>query len=80
MKIDTSEIISTTTANQNFSAAVKTADRRGRVIIFRNNKPAYMLVNLDRSPVIEMTDDEKIDFIARRILKEHRNAFLELAK
>ncbi len=29
---------------------------------------------------IEMTDDEKIDFIAKRILKEHHAAFEELAK
>ncbi len=30
--------------------------------------------------VIEMTDDEKIDFVARRILREHKAAFEELAK
>lgn len=29
---------------------------------------------------IEMTDDEKIDFVAQRILREHKAAFLELAK
>ena len=29
---------------------------------------------------MEMTDDEKIDFVAARILKEHKAAFLELAK
>ena len=29
---------------------------------------------------IEMTDDEKIDFVAARILKKYKPAFLELAK
>lgn len=29
---------------------------------------------------IDMTDDEKIDFVARRILREHKAAFEELAK
>ena len=29
---------------------------------------------------IEMTDDEKIDFVAARILKKYKAAFLELAK
>lgn len=29
---------------------------------------------------IEMTDDEKIDFVAQRILREHKAAFEELAK
>lgn len=32
------------------------------------------------SAEIEMTDDEKIDFVAQRILREHRAAFEELAK
>jgi len=35
---------------------------------------------LEKSPIIEMTDDEKIDFVAARILKKHKEAFLELAK
>lgn len=39
-----------------------------------------MLIDLDSSPVIDMTDDEKIDFVAARILKKFRPAFLELAK
>lgn len=50
------------------------------MIIFRNNKPKYMLVDLDRSPVLDLTDDEKIDIVAARILKRHKAAFLELAK
>ena len=29
---------------------------------------------------LEMTEDEKLEFIARRILKEHKAAYEELAK
>ncbi len=43
-------------------------------------KPRYILMNIEESPIIEMTDDEKIDFVAARILREHKAAFLELAK
>ncbi|MCR5731339.1 MAG: hypothetical protein K6G51_00120 [Sphaerochaetaceae bacterium] len=32
------------------------------------------------SPVLDMTDDEKIDFVAARILKRYHKAFEELAK
>lgn len=36
---------------------------------------------LDRELTVEeMTDDEKIDFIAQRVLKKYRRAFEELAK
>lgn len=80
MKIDTSAIISVTDANQNFSKVTKLADKKGQVVIFKNNKPKYVLTNIDESPIIEMSDDEKIEFVARRILKKHLKAFQELAK
>ena len=80
MKINTNEIISISAANQNFSNVVKIADKKGKAVIFRNNKPKYILLNIDESPIIEMTDDEKIDFVATRILKTHMTACLELAK
>ncbi len=80
MELKTEEIISISEADQNFSSVARIADRNGRAIIFRNNKPKYMLVDLDRSPVLDLTDDEKIDIVAARILKRHKAAFLELAK
>ena len=80
MQIDTRTIVSVTDANQNFSRVTKIAEKNGQAIIFKNNRPKYMLVDLDNSPVIEMTDDEKIDFVAARILKKYKEAFLELAK
>lgn len=80
MELRTEEIISISEADQNFSSVARIADRNGRAIIFRNNKPKYMLVDLDRSPVLDLTDDEKIDIVAARILKRHKAAFLELAK
>ncbi len=80
MQIDTKTIVSVTEANQNFSRVTKIAEKNGQAIIFKNNRPKYMLVDLDNSPVIEMSDDEKIDFVAARILKKYKAAFLELAK
>lgn len=80
MTISTREIISVTEANQNFSKAARMAETSGRAVIFKNNRPKYLLVDIDRAPVIEMSDDEKIDFVAARILREHRAAFEELAK
>ena len=80
MTIDTTNVISVTEANQNFSRAMKKADQKGQVVIFKRNRPKYMLINLDESPFIEMTDDEKIDFVAARILKKYHAAFEELAK
>lgn len=80
MTIDTNAIVSVTEANKNFSRVTRIADKNGQAVIFKNNRPKYMLVDLDNSPVIDMTDDEKIDVVAARVLKRYKPAFLELAK
>lgn len=80
MNIDTRTIVSATEANQNFSRVTRIAEKNGQAIIFKNNRPKYMLIDLENSPIIDMTDDEKIDFVAARILKKYKPAFLELAK
>ena len=80
MTIDTKTIVSVTEANQNFSRVTRIAEKNRQVVIFKNNKPKYMLVDLDVSPMIDMTDDEKIDVVAARILKKYKPAFMELAK
>ena len=80
MTINTNEIVSVSEANQNFSKVTRIAERNGQAVIFKNNKPKYILLDLEKNPIIEMTDDEKIDFVAARILKKYKLAFLELAK
>ncbi len=80
MIINTNNIISVSEANQNFSKAARIADKNGQVVIFKNNKPKYVLLDIESNPIIEMTDDEKIDFVAARILKKYRPAFEALAK
>lgn len=80
MNIDTDNIVSVTEANQNFSRVMRIAEKSGQAVIFKNNRPKYALIDIDSSPVIDMTEDEKIDFVAQRILKKYKPAFEELAK
>lgn len=80
MQINTNQILSMTEANQNFSRAVKIADKNGSAVIFKNNKPQYMIVALNENPLLDLTDDEKIDVVAKRILNKYHAAFEELAK
>ena len=80
MLIDTNTIVTATEANQNFSRIAKTAEKKGHVVIFKNNRPKLLLIDLEKEPQIEMTEDEKIDFVAARILKRYHKAFEELAK
>ena len=80
MNIDINKIVSMSEANQNFSRVAQKVDQSGEVYIFKNNKPKYKLIDIENNNSIEMTDDEKIDFVAKRILKKYRKAFEELAK
>lgn len=80
MNINTNQIVSISDANQNFSRVARAVDSLGSVVIFKNNKPKYKLIDIEQNAEIEMTDDEKIDFVAARVLKEYRRAFEELAK
>ena len=80
MQIDTNTIVSVTEANQNFSRVTAIAEKKGQAVIFKNNKPKFILLDVDSNPIMDMTDDEKIDVVAARILKKFKPAFLELAK
>lgn len=80
MMINTNTIVTATEANQNFSRVTRIADANGQAVIFKNNKPKYLLIDVDSTPYFDMTDDEKIDVIAARVLKKYKPAFEELAK
>ena len=80
MYIDTDKIITMTAANQNFSAVARQTDRDGKSVIFKNNRPKYILIDLDDGDYLDLTEDERIDVVAKRIMKRHKAAFLELAK
>lgn len=80
MNINTTDIVTATEANQNFSRVAKMAEKKGKVVIFKNNRPKLLVIDLDTEPQIEMTEDEKLEFVAARILRDHRAAFEELAK
>lgn len=80
MQIDTNTIVSVTEANQNFSRVTRIAEKHGQAVIFKNNRPKYMVIDLEDSPMLELTDDERIDIVAARILKRYRSAFEELGK
>ena len=54
--------------------------KNNSIIIIKNNKPRFLLVDLNNENYIELTEDEKIEVVAKRILAKHIEAFRELAK
>ena len=76
--------------NSNFAPGGKDADlvrgnshkktSKNKAGNVKNNRPKYMLIDLSEHTMLELTDDEKIDVVAKRILNKYREAFKELAK
>lgn len=80
MMIDSNAIVTATEANQNFSHVARIAEKRGRVYVFKNNRPKLLVIDLDTEPQVELSEDEMFQVVTQRILREHRAAFEELAK
>ena len=77
MNINTETITTMTEANQNFA---KVAENNGQAVIFKNNKPKFLLIDVDSNSYFDITDDERIDIAAKRIMNRFKPAFEELAK
>ena len=79
--INSETIFSMTQANQNFSQVARTVDQTGEAVIFKNNKPKYVILDAESNAyLLNLTDDEKINIVARQILSRYLPAFKELAK
>lgn len=79
MNISERQVVSITEANQNFSAVARKVDERKKVVVFKNNQPKYVVYSIEEAPM-ELTDSEKIDVAAKRVLARYHKAFEELAK
>ncbi|MDI6605441.1 MAG: type II toxin-antitoxin system prevent-host-death family antitoxin [Thermoanaerobacteraceae bacterium] len=80
MLINIQKIVSISEANQNFSKIAKLVDEDKSVVIMKNNKPKYILLDFDEFSKEAISEEEKLDVIADRILYENVEAFKELAK
>ena len=76
--LDVEKITTIEDAKKNFLNVVKLAEENGKVTILKNGKPKFLLVDIDS--YFELTDDEKIDVAAKRIMSRFNPALEELGK
>ncbi|NLW70909.1 MAG: type II toxin-antitoxin system Phd/YefM family antitoxin [Eubacteriaceae bacterium] len=79
MLVRTDNLVSISEANQNFSRVAKSVDENGAVVILKNNAPKYILFNFDEFVALD-NKSEDITEIAKKILKENKEAFERLAQ
>lgn len=81
MKPDIQIMVPISEADKDFSRVMHMADSYGRVVILKDNKSKYLLIDLDQETLIyDLTEEEKLEIASKRFLKQHKPAFEELAK
>lgn len=80
MLIDTDYIVSMTEANQNFSKVAKMVDQNGSVIIMKNNKPRYLVIEFSETGIMQAAADNDVLNISSKLIKKNKEAYEELAK
>ena len=80
MLLNTKKIVTITDANQNFSKVARMVDEEKSIVILKNNKPKYIIIEYDEFSKDAKSDEEKIEEIADRVLAQNMEAFKELAK
>ena len=61
MNLDTKMIVSISEANEDFSRVIHLAESYGRVVILKDNKPKYLLIDLVQEALIfDLTEEEKL--------------------
>ena len=80
MNVNTKSLVSITEANQNFSKVARLVDENGSVVILKNNVPRYLVVDFSQADEEQLTSDEDVMAISKRLIAKNREAYEVLAK
>ena len=81
MKPDATIMVPISEADKDFSHIMHMADIHGRVVILKDNKPKYLLIDLEQEALIyDLTEEEKLEIVTKRTMKQYKPAFDELSK
>jgi antitoxin Phd len=78
--LNTKKIVTITDANQNFSKVARLVDEEKSVVILKNNRPKYVLIEYEEFAKEAKSEEDKLQDIANRVLENNIGAFRELAK
>ena len=80
MTVNTKNLVSITEANQNFSRIARMVDENGSVVILKNNRPRYLIMEFSKAEEEQLASDEALLDISRRLIDKNREAYEVLAK
>ena len=79
MNVSTDCIVSISEANQNFSKVARLVDEKKKVIVMKNNKPRYLIIDFEDYES-QKKEEQILDKISEEILEKNFNAFKRLAE
>ncbi len=80
MLINTDKMVSMTETNRNFSKVAKMVDELKAVVVLKNNKPQYIIIDFQEYSKIAEPYSDRVNDVAEDILYGNIDAFKELAK
>ena len=80
MNVNTSNLVSITEANQNFSRVARMVDENGSVVILKNNTPRYLLIEFEKAEKEQLADNEDLLTVSKRLIDKNRETYEVLAK
>lgn len=80
MIINTDALIPMTDANQNFSKVAHLVDDQGAVVILKNSKPRYAVIDFSGYNGFQDYRKSLIEKTVNQLIEENLEAFQELAK
>lgn len=72
-------MVSITEVNQNFSQVARKVEENGPVIILKNNKPRFILMEYSDS-LPSVASDSEVTQLASKFMDKYQKAFKALAK
>ena len=80
MLIDSGSMVTMTEANQNFSRVARKVDETGSAVVFKNNKPRYLIIDFNLAGEPETADDSEVMAASKALIARNRAAYEELAR
>lgn len=80
MKVNINNSISISEANQNFLKVAKLVDESGAIVILKNNKPKYVLVEYSQFENEEYALNSEVKEVTNDLFSKYLKAFEKLAK
>lgn len=80
MLIDSTAMVNISEVNQNFSKVSKLVDIKKKVIVMKNNKPKYIIIEYPDERERKLLPDEDVKNIGKEIITENLNLFKRLAE